>query len=73
MSTMATTADFIVTVDNAQHTVIEQIDADGNVTGAKDFGIFGEVADAANAWLDSEDATRAAMAPMMNAYLATKF
>lgn len=60
-----TLPDVIVNVDRAQHVVIERIEGGKTI----DFGIFGEVADAVNAWLDLEDPD--ALAAPMNAYLLT--
>lgn len=73
-TTLATLPDFIVTVDPAQHTVVDLVDENGNVVRTIDFGIFGDMADAANAWLDLEDAAvRDALAPAMNALLLAQF
>lgn len=73
-STLATLPDFIVTVDAAQHTVVDLVDQNGNVVRTVDFGIFGDVADAVNTWLDLEDAAiRDAIAPAMNALLLAHF
>lgn len=69
-----TLPDFLVTVDRAQHTVIDLVDENSDVVRTIDFGISGDVANAVNAWLDLEDAAvREALAGAMNALLMGHF
>ncbi len=73
-TTLVTLPDFIVTIDRADHTVIDQTDEIGNVIRTIDFGILSQVADVVNAWLDlGEPAALDVLAPAMNAYLLEQF
>jgi hypothetical protein len=73
-TTLATLPDFIVTVDMALHTVIDQTDEIGDVVRTIDFGVSGEVADAINSWLfDQDPADRDIWAPVLNTYLLGEF
>jgi hypothetical protein len=72
-TTLTTLPDFIVTIDRAQHTVIERVEG-VNITRTIDFGVSGPVADAVNAWLDmGAPSAMNALADAMNAYLLAEF
>lgn len=72
MTTTVWTANFTVSVDRADHLVIEQITETGTPVRTIDYGITGGPA-VVLAWLDLDDAVRGDMAPAIDAYLTAEF
>lgn len=70
---LATTRDFIVTIDPALHVVINQVDTNHMIIRSIDFGISGQVADLVNAWFDQAMEDQAIWAPVLNTYLLELF
>jgi hypothetical protein len=66
--TESTTQDFHIVIDRAMHTTATNLRAEKTVSGY-DFGIFGRIPDAINAWMELDDATHEALRPAINAML----